>query len=119
MEKKIDIGFPQLSFGSKSEIRKERMSYVKSQRQSVDLEKQARNQTRNLAVHILLSLINRIIVSAYTVLVNLDEVKTDWSTSNGQYHIRDVANHYGVFEHLYGKYAYFSPRIPLSIKVNH
>ncbi len=48
VEKKIDIGFPQLSTGSKSEMRKERMSYVKTQRQSSDLEKQARTQTRNL-----------------------------------------------------------------------
>lgn len=46
VEKKVDIGFPQLSTGSKSDKRKERISYVKSQRQSSDLEKQARNQTR-------------------------------------------------------------------------
>lgn len=48
LDKKIDIGFPQLSAGGKSDQRKERMSYVKSQRQSADLEKEARKQTRKL-----------------------------------------------------------------------
>lgn len=47
VDQKVDIGFPQVSSGSKSEQRKERLTYVKSQRQSSDLEKQARKQTRN------------------------------------------------------------------------
>jgi len=68
---------------------------VKSQRTSADLEQQARKQT---------------------LLINLDDVKTEWLVSNGQYHIRDVGSHYGVFEHLFGKYAFFIPRIPMTIK---
>lgn len=51
------------------------------------------------------------------VLVNLDDVKSEWLNSSGQFHVRDVADHYGIFEHLYGKHAFFLPRIPMDIKV--
>lgn len=51
------------------------------------------------------------------MLIDLDQVKSEWIMTNGQYHIRNLANHYGVFEHLFGKYAYFSPRVPMTIKV--
>lgn len=33
----------------------------------------------------------------------------------GPFHIRTVADHYGVFEHLFGKYAFFTPRVGLDI----
>jgi large subunit ribosomal protein L38 len=51
-----------------------------------------------------------------TLMLNLDVVKTDWLLSNGQQHIRDVAKHYGVYEHLFGKYAIFTPRVPMNIE---
>lgn len=47
IEKIVDIGFPHVRTESKSLERKERMALIKSQRQMSDLEKQARNQTRN------------------------------------------------------------------------
>lgn len=50
------------------------------------------------------------------VQIDLDEVKKDWLISCGPYHIRDIANHYSVYEHLFGA-AYFVPRIPLNIHV--
>lgn len=66
VDKKIDIGFPALSAGGKVDKRKDRMSYVKSQRQSADLEKQARMQTRNFAVCIFSGTYsNRIIYSRF------------------------------------------------------
>lgn len=46
VEKKVDIGFPQLTFTSKSEKRKERVAHVKLQRNSTELEQRARKQTR-------------------------------------------------------------------------
>lgn len=52
VDKKVDIGFPWLDAVSKSDKRKDRMSYIKTQRQSTDLEKQARMQTRNLIIQI-------------------------------------------------------------------
>lgn len=42
-------------------------------------------------------------------------MKRDWLTTSGQFHIRDVAHHYGVYQHLFGD-AYFVPRVPLDIK---
>ncbi|KAG4074379.1 hypothetical protein HA402_008788 [Bradysia odoriphaga] len=95
IEEMIDIGFPQPFTGSKADKRKEQMAYIKSQRQSSELEKLARTQT---------------------LVVDLNDVKTEWLSSNGQRHIKEIASHYGVFEHLFGKYAYFLPRVPLTIK---
>lgn len=54
----------------------------------------------------------------FAVVVDLKEVKKEWLASDGQHHIRDIANHYGVFEHLFGKYAYFVPRVPLNVNVS-
>lgn len=48
IEETIDIGFPQPFTGRSSDKRKERMAYVKSQRQNSELEKLARTQTRKL-----------------------------------------------------------------------
>lgn len=45
----------------------------------------------------------------------MDEVKRDWLATSGQFHIRDVAHHYGVYQHLFGD-AFFVPRVPLDIK---
>lgn len=50
------------------------------------------------------------------VEVNNDRVKEDWLESEGQFQIRKIAQHYGIYEHLFG-YAYFLPRITLDIKV--
>lgn len=49
--------------------------------------------------------------------INLDEVKRDWLATSGQFHIRDLAKHFGIYQDLFGT-AYFVPRIPLDIKVN-
>ena len=49
--------------------------------------------------------------------VNIDEVKSDWQKTAGPLHIRKIAEHYGIFEDLFGKYAYFVPRVFLDIKV--
>lgn len=51
------------------------------------------------------------------VKIDLEQTKNDWQKTCGPYHIRDIANHYGVYEHLYG-YAYFVPRIPMKILYN-
>lgn len=61
----------------------------------------------------LLKLLNKII----TVTIDLEEVKNDWQQTCGPYHIRNIANHYSVYEHLFG-YAYFIPRIPMKILYN-
>lgn len=50
----------------------------------------------------------------FVVAINLDEVRKVWLTTTGNHHIKQIADHYGVFEHLFGD-AYFFPRVPLQV----
>lgn len=52
----------------------------------------------------------------FLVHVDTDAVKESWLESEGQFQIKSIAQHYGIYEHLFG-YAYFVPRIRLDIKV--
>ena len=47
--------------------------------------------------------------------IPLKEVKEEWLKTAGPLQIRKVAEHYGVYEDLFGD-AYFVPRIRLDIK---
>lgn len=51
------------------------------------------------------------------VKINLEETKKDWLKTAGPFQIRKIADAYGVFEHLFGRYAYFTPRVNMDIKV--
>lgn len=55
-------------------------------------------------------------VSFYSVEVDTNRVKEDWLETEGQFQIKNIAQHYGIYEHLFG-FAYFIPRITLDIKV--
>lgn len=46
--------------------------------------------------------------------VNLEEVRKDWLETDGPFHIRKIADHYSVYEHLFGD-AYFIPRTNLKV----
>ena len=48
------------------------------------------------------------------VLVDLDAAKEDWLKTTAPSQIRTIAEHYGIFNDLYGD-AYFHPVIPLTI----
>lgn len=48
---------------------------------------------------------------------DVDRIREEWLQTNGQSQIKEIAKHYGIYEHLYG-YAHFTPRIPLNIEVN-
>lgn len=50
----------------------------------------------------------------FLVLVDLDKAKETYLNESGPDHIKTIADHYSVFEHLFGD-AYFIPRIPLKI----
>lgn len=50
----------------------------------------------------------------FLVLIDLDRMKEEWDKTTGPYHIKKIADHYGIFEHLFGD-AYFYPRVPLNI----
>lgn len=53
---------------------------------------------------------------SFAVEADLDRVKEEWLKTSGQTQIKDIATHYGVYEHLFG-YGFFMPRIPLNINV--
>ncbi|XP_044732669.1 39S ribosomal protein L38, mitochondrial [Chrysoperla carnea] len=89
---RVDIGFPQKSVSRSEELAK-RISHAKEQRKNPELEKLARSKQ---------------------LKVNLDDVNAEWLQTSGPYQIRRIAEHYGVFEHLFGE-AYFTPRTILNI----
>ncbi|KAG8179482.1 hypothetical protein JTE90_027194 [Oedothorax gibbosus] len=46
--------------------------------------------------------------------IDLDEVKKNWLETEGPNAIKNVADHYGIFSHLY-QHGYFTPYLPLHI----
>ncbi|XP_023296113.2 39S ribosomal protein L38, mitochondrial [Lucilia cuprina] len=90
---RVNIGFPKLK-STRSEQLKERLSYVKAQRANGELEKKAR--------------IN-------DLLIDLSEVQKDYANTTRGYDLRIIADHYGIFEDLFGA-AYFVPRVNLNIQ---
>jgi large subunit ribosomal protein L38 len=51
------------------------------------------------------------------VQIPLKEVKEEWLKTGGPFHIRRVAEHYGVYDDLFGD-AYFTPRVMLDVHYN-
>lgn len=49
------------------------------------------------------------------MLIDLDKVQDTYVQTTGQHGLRLLADHYGIFEHLFGS-AYFVPRVPLTIQ---
>uniref|UniRef100_A0A182PWP7 Large ribosomal subunit protein mL38 n=1 Tax=Anopheles epiroticus TaxID=199890 RepID=A0A182PWP7_9DIPT len=47
--------------------------------------------------------------------IHIDQVRIDWLETNGPFHIKQIAEHYGVYEHLFGN-AFFVPRVALNIQ---
>lgn len=48
------------------------------------------------------------------VNIDLDDVHKEWLRTEGPHHIKVLADHYGVYQHLFGD-AFFLPRVPLKI----
>ena len=55
-----------------------------------------------------------IFLSLFLVKINLEESNAEWLKTVGPKHIRQIADHYGVFKHLFGD-AYFNPQVPLNV----
>lgn len=47
--------------------------------------------------------------------IDLEDVRNEWLSTGGPYQIRKIANHYGVYQSLFGDFADFVPRVPLHI----
>jgi hypothetical protein len=109
-----DIGFPFLRPARSTELR-QRLDHLKAQRKDTNLEKLARNKKRESNRRWIEKISRKI---SFLVDIDLDATKSEWLKTAGPFHIRRIAEHYGVFEDLFGKYAYFTPRINLDIKVS-
>lgn len=46
--------------------------------------------------------------------IDLEASHKEWLYTEGPNHIKKIADHYGVYEHLFGD-AYFYPRVPLNV----
>ncbi|XP_039440149.1 39S ribosomal protein L38, mitochondrial [Culex pipiens pallens] len=90
--RKVNIGFPHLKPARSAQL-KERLDHLKAQRSNPELEKLAR---------------------AKTLTVDPELVRRDWLKTSGPFHVQRLAEHYGVFEHLFGA-AYFVPRVNLKV----
>lgn len=80
---KIKLGYRNLS----AELRDARLDHMKKVKSDKKLEQLARN---------------------HQLEVDLDEVRNEWLNTLGPHHKKLIAEHYGIFEHLYGE-GYFVP----------
>lgn len=48
--------------------------------------------------------------------IDEDKVRQDWAEYEGQFQLKSIATHYGIYEHLFG-HAFFLPRVALDIQV--
>ncbi|XP_067641820.1 large ribosomal subunit protein mL38 [Eurosta solidaginis] len=90
---RVNIGFPQLK-SSRSEQLKQRLAHLKAQRSNEHIEKLARSNK---------------------LVIDLDKVQRDYRLTTGQFDLRVIADHYGIFDDLFGL-AYFVPRTELNIQ---
>ncbi|XP_019721177.1 large ribosomal subunit protein mL38 [Hippocampus comes] len=89
---RVNIGLPRFRPSRTNELRARRQT-MKENKLNVELERDCRLRTFK---------------------ISLDRVQETWEKSSGPFHIRRLADHYGVFRDLFPK-AYFHPQIPLRI----
>ncbi|PSN54881.1 39S ribosomal protein L38 [Blattella germanica] len=79
---------------SRSQEFKERITFLRNARSNPEMERMSRKQE---------------------LKIPLAEVKKEWQKTAGPFQLKAIAEHYGVYEHLFGE-AYFIPRVPLDIQ---
>lgn len=52
------------------------------------------------------------------IKIDLDQVQAAWESGSGPHHLRILAQHYGIFTHLFGN-AYFVPQVILNISYDY
>lgn len=91
-EYQVDIGLPSRDHENKI-LREEKLQWRREQKSNKEWEKQARENAIN---------------------INVEEVEKEWQRTVGPQQVKEIADHYGVFEHLF-QHAYFTPWIPLQV----
>ncbi|KAM3591544.1 uncharacterized protein V6R79_003439 [Siganus canaliculatus] len=89
---RVDIGLPYYRPHRTQEVR-ERRQVMKDNKKNVELERASRLRT---------------------LKIPLDQVQETWEQSSGPFHIKTLADHYGVFRDLFPM-AYFLPQVPLHV----
>lgn len=89
---KVDIGFP-VSKVTRRTISSMWSKEILELRKNPELERASRNKE---------------------LLIDLQKMRKDWLHSDGPFHIHRIAEHYGIYKHLYED-AYFMPTVPLDI----
>lgn len=92
VEAKVDIGLRQ-SVNTNKRILKERLKMWKSNKNNYDLAEKSRSGT---------------------LKISCEDARREWLTSSAPIHIKELADHYGIFEDLY-EHGYFHPIVPLTI----
>lgn len=101
---------------------RERKQVMKDNKKNAELERACRLRTCRF-IHIfivissffsLFSLLTFLYFVYCPVKISLDRVQETWEKNSGPFHIKRVAEHYGVFRDLFPK-AYFVPQVPLRI----
>ncbi|XP_039286092.1 39S ribosomal protein L38, mitochondrial [Nilaparvata lugens] len=93
---KVDIGLP-FPARDRREITKTRLKFLREQRKNSDIE---------------------IISNRGEHIIPLADVSVEWQRTIGPFHLKNVAEHYGIFNDLFGD-AYFYPQVPLDISFRH
>ncbi|KAM6897449.1 large ribosomal subunit protein mL38 [Xenentodon cancila] len=89
----LDIGLPYYQPKRTKEV-KERRRLLKDIKSNVELEKASRLRT---------------------LKISLDQVQETWEKSSGPFHVKRLAEHYGVFRDLFPN-AYFLPQVTLRVR---
>ncbi|XP_061665768.1 39S ribosomal protein L38, mitochondrial isoform X2 [Syngnathoides biaculeatus] len=92
---RVNIGLPWYRHSRTDELRARRQ-VMKGNKKNVDLERECRLRTFKISAN---------------------RVQEIWEKSSGPFHIKRLADHYGVFSDLFPM-AYFLPQIPLRIRYN-
>ncbi|XP_050673946.1 39S ribosomal protein L38, mitochondrial [Leptidea sinapis] len=87
---KVDIGFPA---DRRTSVKQEQLEHLKRIKNDKQMEKLARN---------------------YQLEIDLQEAKKVWLETLGPYHKKQIADHYSIYEHLYGE-GYFVPFINIEV----
>uniref|UniRef100_A0A336MQ47 Large ribosomal subunit protein mL38 n=1 Tax=Culicoides sonorensis TaxID=179676 RepID=A0A336MQ47_CULSO len=95
LSKKINIGYPKLKVSRSKELFA-RLEHMKKMRADPKLEKLSKEGK---------------------LQIDMDQVHEDWLKNNGPLQIKRIAEHYKIFEHLFGD-AYFVPRVDMQIRYN-
>lgn len=82
-----------MCYRTSEKVRINKMVHIKKLKSDKNLEQLARNQQ---------------------LQVNLENVRAEWLNTLGPMHKKQIADHYGIYEHLYGE-GYFIPHLNLEV----